>query len=63
MTDRVQAWLGERAESYSRDATAFRDAWLHANQLSDEDERWAIIYTAVAAELRKCAKELTEATV
>ena len=48
MTDPA-LWLTDRAESYARDARAFREMG---------DKSMAVAYSAIAAELRDCAKAL-----
>ena len=48
-------YLGERAESYARDARKFRDACNLGHPIigAEEDAHWASVYQAIADELRK----------
>lgn len=56
-------WLAEKSKSYFRDAQAIEWTPSVAADLAENTgltaEQWAIVYRAVASELRKCAADVT----
>lgn len=55
----AQAWLREKADSYRQDADVLADLLTDREQGDGlTGQQWAIVYRAVAEELRKCAAEV-----